>query len=76
MEFNLTAEQKLQSLQNAETTMSHEIYNILLRCGVDPETFQEADIDEMRTPGLDGEIMRLEKLLASIAVVRGKLQNI
>jgi hypothetical protein len=76
MEFNLTAEQKLQSLQNAETTMSHEVYNILLRCGVDPETFQETDIEDIRTPGLDGEILRLEKLITSLNLVREKLQNI
>jgi hypothetical protein len=76
MEFNLTAEQKLQSLQNAEITMSHEVYNILLRCGVDPETFQEADIEDIRTPGLDGEILRLEKLITSLTLVREKLQNI
>ena len=70
MELNLTTEQKLQSLQNAEVTLSHEIYNTLLRVGVDPEVFEESDIEELRVPGFDGEILRLEKLLLSLSVVK------
>lgn len=76
MEFNLTEEQKLQSLQNAETTISHEIYNVLLRIGVDPETFEEDDIEGLRDPGVDGEILRLERLLSSLSVVKQKLSDI
>ena len=76
MELNLTTEQKLQSLQNAEVTLSHEIYNTLLRVGVDPEVFGESDIEELRVPGFDGEILRLEKLLLSLSVVKQKLSTI
>lgn len=76
MEFNLTTEQKLQSLQNAEAIISHEIYNILLRCGVDPEVFEEADISEMRVPGLEGEVLRLERLVLSLSIIKQKLQTI
>ena len=76
MELNLTTEQKLQSLQNAEVTLSHEIYNTLLRVGVDPEVFEESDIEELRVPGFDGEILRLEKLLLSLSVVKQKLSTI
>ena len=76
MEFNLTPEQKIQSLQNAEATLSQEIYNTLLRAGVDPDTFEESDIDELRVPGLDGEVIRLEKLLLSLSVVKQKLSLI
>ena len=76
MELNLTTEQKLQSLQNAEVTQSHEIYNTLLRVGVDPEVFEESDIEELRVPGFDGEILRLEKLLLSLSVVKQKLSTI
>jgi hypothetical protein len=76
MEFNLTPEQKIQSLQNAEATLSQEIYNTLLRAGVDPDTFEESDIEELRVPGLDGEIVRLEKLLLSLSVVKQKLSLI
>jgi hypothetical protein len=76
MELNLTTEQKLQSLQNAEVTLSHEIYNTLLRVGVDPEVFEESDIEELRIPGFEGEVLRLEKLLLSLSVVRQKLSTI
>ena len=76
MELNLTTEQKLQSLQNAEVTLSHEIYNTLLRVGVDPEVFEESDIEELRVPGFDGEILRLEKLLLSLSVVKQKVSTI
>jgi hypothetical protein len=76
MELNLTTEQKLQSLQNAESTLSHEIYNTLLRVGVDPEVFEESDIEELRIPGFDGEVLRLEKLLLSLSVVKQKLSTI
>ena len=76
MELNLTTEQKLQSLQNAEVTLSHEIYNTLLRVGVDPEVFEESDIEELRIPGFDGEVLRLEKLLSSLSVVKQKLSTI
>jgi hypothetical protein len=76
MELNLTTEQKLQSLQNAEVTLSHEIYNTLLRVGVDPEVFEESDIEELRIPGFEGEVLRLEKLLLSLSVVKQKLSTI
>jgi hypothetical protein len=76
MEFNLTAEQKIQSLESIESTMNIEIYNILLRCGVDPETFVEEDVDNILSPGLEGEVLRLKKLITAIALVRSKLQNI
>jgi hypothetical protein len=76
MELNLTTEQKLQSLQNAEVTLSHEIYNTLLRVGVDPEVFEESDIEELRIPGFEGEVLRLEKLLSSLSVVKQKLSTI
>jgi hypothetical protein len=76
MELNLTTEQKLQSLQNAEVTLSHEIYNTLLRVGVDPEVFEESGIEELRIPGFEGEVLRLEKLLLSLSVVKQKLSTI
>jgi hypothetical protein len=76
MEFNLTAEQKIQSLQNAETAMSHEIYNTLLRLGVDPETFEESDIEQITATGLEGETIRLRRLILSLNVIKQKLQNI
>lgn len=76
MEFNLTAEQKLQALQGAEAALSIELYNTLLRAGVDPETFDESEIETLKTPGTDGEFLRIEKLLASLSVVKQKLNPI
>jgi hypothetical protein len=73
MELNLTPEQKLASLQNAQSTLSQEIYNLLLRIGVDPDEFQESDIDSMRASGVDGEILRLEQIIKSLSLVEDKL---
>jgi hypothetical protein len=73
MELNLTPEQKLASLQNAQSTLSQEIYNLLLRIGVDPDEFQESDIDSLRAPGVDGEILRLEQIIKSLSLVEDKL---
>jgi hypothetical protein len=73
MELNLTPEQKLASLQNAQSTLSHEIYNLLLRIGVDPDEFQESDIDSLRASGVDGEILRLEQITKSLSLVKDKL---
>lgn len=76
MNLNLTPEQKLASLQAASSTLSQEIYNLLLRIGVDPETFQEADIESLRTPALDGEIMRLQQLISALSIVTDKLSSL
>lgn len=73
MEFNLTADQKLASLQGASSMLNQEIYNLLLRIGVDPDEFEEEDIESLRTPALDGEISRLQQLLAALSVVTDKL---
>jgi hypothetical protein len=79
MELNLTSAQKLQSLEGSEVSLSHEIYNLLLRINLDPDAFQASDLDSMdqsTVAGYDGEIMRLRKLLAAYTSVKAKIQSL
>ena len=74
MEFNLTSAQKLQALESSEVALSHEIYNLLLRMNFDPDIFEESDLDSFVEPSMDGELLRLRKLLASYEAVKAKIQ--
>jgi hypothetical protein len=42
MEFNLTQEQKIQSISSILTTYEVELYQSLLSAGYDPATFDES----------------------------------
>jgi hypothetical protein len=76
MELNLTSAQKLQALDSSEVALSHEIYNLLLRMNLDPDEFEESDLDSISSPGLDGETVRLRRLLESLTTVRAKIQSL
>ena len=76
MEFTLSATQKRQALEGADITLNTEIYSMLLRLGVDPETFVEADLDSLDGPGAAGEVLRLRQLLTSLSIVRAKLAEL
>lgn len=76
MELNLTSAQKLQALESSDTGLSLEIYNMLLRMNIDPDTFEESDLDEMSGVAMDGEVIRLRKLIASLSTVKAKIQSL
>jgi hypothetical protein len=76
MELNLTNEQKLQSLQAAEKTLALEIYNTLIRVGADPDSFDESEIESLRAPATEGEVMRLKQLISSINLVKEKITSL
>ena len=76
MELNLTSAQKLQALESSRTALSHELYNLLLRMNLDPDTFEEEDLDDIVDPAIDGELLRLRKLLASFETVKAKIQSL
>lgn len=76
MELNLTSAQKLQALESSRAALSHELYNLLLRMNLDPDTFEEEDLDDIVDPAIDGELLRLRKLLASFETVKAKIQSL
>jgi hypothetical protein len=75
MDLGLTAEQKRVALNAAKSTARSEIYNILIRMGVDPDTFDptaERETDMI----LVGEYQRLDALLASLELIEEKLADL
>jgi hypothetical protein len=76
MELNLTSAQKLQALESSRVALSHELYNLLLRMNLDPDTFEEEDLADIVDPAIDGELLRLRKLLASFETVKAKIQSL
>jgi hypothetical protein len=76
MELNLTSAQKLQALESSDVALSHEIYNLLLRINIDPDAFEESDLDSISGVAVDGEVLRLRKLLSSLATVKAKIQSL
>ena len=72
MDFGLTTEQKIGLLNASKSTMQLEAYNILVRLGVDPDTYS-AGTDIPVSDSFIGEKVRLDGLLESIAFVESKL---
>ena len=72
MDFGLTQTQKAIALTGAKSGLALEMYNMLIRLGVDPDTY--VDGDEIATvPQLIGEKERFEILLNSYKTVIAKL---
>lgn len=73
MELNLSPVQKQQALEASESSMTYEIFTLLIRLGVDPDEFTEADIPSLETTAMAGEVNRLKSLVASLSIVKAKL---
>lgn len=76
MQLNITPEQKRAALENAESSLSIEIFNILVKMGIDPDEFVEADVSTMTAPGYEGELLRLNTLISSLSSVREILTSL
>lgn len=76
MELNLTSAQKLQALESSDVALSHEIYNLLLRMNLDPDAFEKEDLDEMSGVAIDGEVLRLRRLISAHETVKAKIQSL
>jgi hypothetical protein len=72
MDLGLTTEQKIGLLNASKSTMQVEAYNILVRLGVDPDTYSAGN-DISVSDSFIGEKVRLDGLLESIAFVESKL---
>ena len=75
MDLGLSTEQKRAALNAAKSTARSEIYNILIRIGVDPDTF-DPEADRSTDMILIGEYQRLDALLASLNFIEEKLATL
>jgi hypothetical protein len=75
MDFGLTTEQKIGLLNASKSTIQAEAYNILVRLGVDPDTYS-AGTEITVSDSFIGEKVRLEGLLDSLAFVESKLTEL
>jgi hypothetical protein len=73
MDFGLTSEQKKTILLSNKETHMTELYSLLVRSGIDPDTFvfnQELPEEDM---SMYGERMRIQKIIESISLIESKL---
>jgi hypothetical protein len=76
MDLGLTSEQKLTALRAAESGIQNEIFNMLLRMGIDPDTYNPAVDNDLIDSMFTGEKNRVTSLLASLEMVRTKIQSL
>jgi len=75
MQFNLTNEQKLRMLNEAKNTAHSELYLLLVKIGVNPDTFNLTD--EIETDiKFAGEKIRIQGLVASLQTIEVKIQEL
>jgi hypothetical protein len=75
VDFNLTTEQKIKALTASKETILSEMYLLLVRMGIDPDTFNVDDEVEENVK-YAGEKYRLEGLIQSFKMVEGKLADL
>ena len=74
MDLGLTNEQKLVSLTSAEAGIKTEIFNNLLRMGIDPDTYNPETGFDTVDPVFTGEKNRVNSLIESLSMIRTKIQ--
>jgi|688.fasta_scaffold62854_6 hypothetical protein len=74
MEFNLTAEQKLNSLRETKRHMLNEVYGLLVGLGIDPDEFDLATWVPEEPP--TGNEARVRSLLTNIARAEAKIAEL
>lgn len=75
MDLGLTPAQKLSTLQGTKNGLANEIYTLLVRIGVDPDTFDSSQ-ELPDDPIVSGEKMRLQSLLSALQLVEGKIAEL
>lgn len=75
MNLGLTDEQKLTTLRGTLGSLNSEIYTLLIRMGVDPDTFESVE-NLSDNPLMSGEKARLEVLLSSRQLVEEKISSL
>jgi hypothetical protein len=75
MDFGLTTEQKRTILLSSKTNILNDMYVLLIRIGVDPDTFDGSlDLSDDDS-SIRGEKMRIEKLVQSLELINAKLED-
>jgi hypothetical protein len=74
MQFNMTPEQKLRSLEEVKKNMLNEIYGILVSLGQDPDTFEVEAWTPTDPP--TGNEVRVTSLLANIVLADAKIAEL
>lgn len=75
MEFNLTNEQKKKMLDDAKNAIHSELYLLMVKMGVDPDTYVLGDILENDIK-YAGERVRFEGLVSSLQKIEEKLADL
>jgi hypothetical protein len=75
MDLGLTNEQKTASLQGQKAGIQQEVYTMLVRMNIDPESFDPAVPLEPNDLFV-GELARLSNLLQSLTLIESKLAEL
>lgn len=75
MEFNLTNEQKKRMLEDSKNAAHSELYLILIKMGIDPETYDLDDVIETDAK-YAGERYRFDGLVATLKNIEEKLAEL
>lgn len=73
MDLGLTSEQKIASLTSIRAGMKSEVYGLLLRCGIDPDTYDpETDDGAM----FNAELTRARSMIESLELIESKIAEL
>lgn len=75
MDFGLSNQEKISTLVGLKNGVNSELFQLLVRCGVDPDLF--SSIEEIPDSlGMPGEKARIEALLSSRTMIEGKIAEL
>ena len=74
MDYGLNTQQKKGILQSSLANVKSEVYHMVLRSGIDPDTFDPENYTMAEI--LIGEQQRLETLLKSVELINRKVAEI
>jgi hypothetical protein len=74
MEFNLTAEQKIKSLEDTKKHMLNEVFGLLVGLGIDPDEFDATTWVPAEPP--TGNEARVTSLLTNITRADAKIAEL
>lgn len=76
MDFSLNTEQKRTILVSTKEAALNELYSLLIRIGVDPDTFDASQGLSEDDMSIYGERLRIQKLVESISLMESKLTEL
>ena len=75
MDLGLTNQQKTSSLQGQKAGIQGEVYTLLVRMNIDPDTFNPT-LPLEPNDSFVGELSRLSNLLQSLTLIESKLAEL